>query len=130
MLALSMAASAAWADSINGSSQLLCSALNVSVCAADGSCETAPASSLQIPQFLLVDLEHKRLSTTQASGDNRTTPIMQLVRENGQIRLQGAQRGRLFSMVLQEATGEATIAVARDGMIIGVFGACTPSPVR
>lgn len=33
-------------------------------------------------------------------------------------------------MVLREDSGLASIAIAADGLTIGVFGACTPAPAR
>jgi hypothetical protein len=36
--------------------------------------------------------------------------------------------GRAFSFVIVEKTGMASIAVAREGMTVSVFGACTPMP--
>ena len=46
------------------------------------------------------------------------------------IILQGAEAGRAFSFTINEATGMASIAVARDGTGVVVFGACTPTPCK
>jgi hypothetical protein len=48
------------------------------------------------------------------------------VREEGKIFLQGIEKGRAFSFVIEEPSGEASIAVARQGLTVSVFGACTP----
>ena len=114
------------ADTLTGSSRILCSAVEANVCTADGVCESFLPWSLQIPQFLLIDLEGKRLATTAASGENRTSPITHLIRDAGHISVQGAERGRAFSMVLREQDGLASIAIATDAMTISVFAACTP----
>jgi len=37
--------------------------------------------------------------------------------------------GRAFSFVIDEATGLLTVAVARDGLSVSVFGACTDADV-
>ena len=42
--------------------------------------------------------------------------------------LQGFENGRAFSFLIAEKTGRASIAVARDGLGVSVFGACTPLP--
>ena len=47
-------------------------------------------------------------------------------RAEGLIVLQGAEAGRAFSFVITESTGDASVAVARNGMTIGVFASCTP----
>lgn len=125
---LLLAGTVALADSLSGKDRLLCSAVEATVCTADGICESGPPWDWQIPQFLIVDLERKELASTEASGENRTTPILSLSRQDGHIVLQGVQAGRAFSMVLQEENGHAAIAIATDGVTISVFGACTPIP--
>lgn len=117
------------ADSVSKQDKLLCAAVEASVCSAEGSCEVGTTIGMKIPQFLIVDLKRKRLSTTEASGENRETDILYLERYSGQIFLQGVQLGRAFSVVIDEATGLASIAIALNGGNIGVFGECTPLPV-
>ena len=92
----------------------LCSAAQATVCESSGKCETKPPWTLNIPQFIEVDLAAKKLSTTEASGENRTTPIKNVERSGGQITLQGAEAGRAFSFAINEATGLASIPTA-DG---------------
>ena len=41
--------------------------------------------------------------------------------------LQGVERGRAFSFAINETTGFVSAAVARDGLTVAVFGACTPA---
>ena len=48
--------------------------------------------------------------------------------EDGMIVIQGVERGRAFSFLIVEETGMVSIAVAREGEGILVFGACTPTP--
>ncbi len=120
----------ALADSLKGQDTLVCSASQVHLCTADGICEAIVPREMQIPQFVLVDLKKQQLATTLASGENRKTRIRSTVREDGQISLQGVDRGRAFSLVISEVTGSASIAIALEDISIGVFGACTPTPVR
>ncbi len=127
-LTLLLAAKSLWADDVRGADHLLCSAAQVTVCYADGECLISPPWELNVPLFIVVDLENKRLRTTEASGENRTTPIKNLERDGGLIFLQGVENGRAFSFVIAEETGMASIAVARDGLAVTVFGACTPRP--
>lgn len=126
--ALLTATTTIWADDVSGADNLLCSAVQVTQCHADGECLSSPPWELNVPQFIVVDLGNKKLSTTEASGENRTTPIKNLERDGGLIFLQGVENGRAFSFVIAEETGMASIAVARDGMAVTVFGACTPQP--
>jgi hypothetical protein len=121
--------SIALADDLTGSSSLLCSAVQATVCTEDGDCTIGPPWNWNIPQFIEVDLAAKVLRTTKASREERVTPIKSLDRTEGSIFVQGAEKGRAFSFVIDETSGQLSAAVAADGMTISVFGACTTMPV-
>jgi hypothetical protein len=114
------------ADDLTGASKFLCTAVQVTACADDGECTGGAPWDFNIPQFIEIDLEAKTLSTTKASGENRSTKIKNLERDEGLIILQGYERGRAFSFAIDEQSGMASIAVARDGIGVVVFAACTP----
>lgn len=127
LLVLALPAAAA-ADDLSGEPMILCTAVQVTLCTDDGTCIAENPWNLNVPQFIEINLKDKRMSTTKASGENRSTPIRTLEREGGQIFLQGVEAGRAFSFVIDEKTGLASIAVAREGKTVSVFGACTPMP--
>ena len=77
-------------------------------------------------EALCTTLKEKVLRTTRASGENRQTPFKNIEREARLIVLQGVERGRAFSLTIEEDTGVASIAVSMNGVTISVFGACTP----
>jgi hypothetical protein len=114
------------ADDLKGVNRFLCTAVQASVCFEDD-CESGPAWDWNVPQFIQIDLDKKTLSTTPASGENRSTPIRNMERHDGLIVLQGFEKGKAFSFVIAEETGSVTVAVARDGVGVTVFGACTPT---
>ncbi len=124
-LALAAPAAAA-ADDLTGEPLILCTPVQATRCTDDGECTIEPPWNLNIPQFIEVNFREKKLSTTKASGENRSTPIKNLQREGGVIYLQGVEGGRAFSFVITEKTGDASIAVAAEGRTVSVFGACTP----
>jgi hypothetical protein len=123
-----LAATAAAADDLSGADRILCTSVQATRCSAEGDCVTGPPWNWNIPQFIEVDLDEKTLGTTEASGENRVTPIKNIEQVDGRIFLQGAERGRAFSFVIAEDTGRVTVAVATDGLAVTVFGACTPMP--
>ena len=123
---LLLASSPLLADDLSGANKLLCTAVQATICSPDGDCLIGPPWNWNIPQFIEIDLVRKKLNTTKASGENRSTPIKNMERNDGAIFLQGVEGGRAFSFVIDEETGMASIAVARDGITVSVFGACTP----
>lgn len=114
------------ADDLTGSDRLLCTPVQATLCVEDGECVVDLPWNVNIPQFIEVDLASGRLATTAASGDNRATAIEHLSRDGGVIVFHGFENGRAFSWVISELTGHVTVAIARDGMTVAVFGACTP----
>jgi hypothetical protein len=116
------------ADDLTGQDRLLCTAVEVTRCVESGTCTSELPWNLNVPQFIEVDLKAKTFSTTKASGENRATPIRSLLREEGLLVLQGFEAGRAFSFVIHEESGMASVAVARDGLTVSIFGACTPMP--
>jgi hypothetical protein len=127
ILLLGSAMVPARADDLTGSNRFLCASIQATRCT-EADCVVAAPRTWNIPQFIEVDLRAKTLSTTKASGAARVTPIKHLERENGLIVLQGTEAGRAFSFVITEETGLVSAAVAREGMTVGVFGSCTPTP--
>ena len=118
----------ALADDLTGKDRFLCSAHTATACSEDGQCFTGTVYDLNMPQFVEVDLQTKRMTTTKASGLNRATDIKNLLRQDDTIALQGSEYGKTFSFVISEKTGWLTVAVASDGWAYSVFGSCTPMP--
>ncbi|HQQ75957.1 MAG TPA: hypothetical protein PLB01_01260 [Thermoanaerobaculia bacterium] len=115
------------ADNLTGTNRFLCSVVTVGRCDIDGCMDDSPDGAL-VPQFVIIDLGAKLLSTTPASGQNRTTPIESLRREKGLVVLQGLENGRAFSFVIAEKTGSASVAIAREDLVLAVSAMCTPVP--
>ena len=118
----------AHADELSGARRLLCTAQQATRCTVDGCTMDRPAA-WNIPQFIEVDLDGRMVRTTPASGENRSTPIQSLHREDGKIFIQGLEGGRAFSFVIDERTGDLNVAVATAETATAVFGVCTPLPV-
>ena len=118
------------ADDLTGADRMLCAPGEVTLCAIDTECTSGRPWDFNVPDFIEVDLEARLLKTTEASGENRQTPILHIVRQDGMIVLQGFEMGRAFSFNIDEASGTMTAAAARSGLFVGAFGVCTPLPVN
>jgi hypothetical protein len=122
---LTVPCASVWADDLTGSTRFLCAAVQATKCLEGGECEIDVPWNLNIPEFIEVDLDAKRLSTTQVSGQNRATTIEHMSRRDGTIVLQGFEMKRAYSFVITEQTGRVAVAVATEGRVVSVFGACT-----
>jgi hypothetical protein len=124
-LALAILSMPASADDLSEATAVLCSSSWAMVCTSDGECESGPPWAWNIPQFVEVDLESKMLSTTEASGEDRTSPADVLLREDSLIFIQGMELGRAFSIVISEDIGSMSGTIAAAELTVSVFGACT-----
>ena len=122
--------SIAQAEDLSGLEEFLCSASHVSLCAETGECFDVQPWEIDMPQFVVIDTKRKMIATTRASEQPRSTAITHITRDSTVIYVQGTEAGRAFSMIIDEATGLLTAAVARDGFSISVFGACTDADVK
>jgi hypothetical protein len=126
VLLIAVVSTATLADNVKDAEGVLCTAVQATVCYMDGDCEIGAPWHWNIPQFIEIDFKQKVLRTTQASEEHRQTPFKNFERAEGLIFLQGVERGRAFSLTIDENTGLASIAVAKNGETVSVFGACTP----
>ena len=119
----------AQADQLTGIDRFICAAAQVQICIENDGCYVASAWELDVPDFVVIDVDKKKISTTKASGLNRSTTFTSTSKSDGTLFLQGVEGGRAFNFVIDEATGRMTAAVARDGIAVNVFGACTATDI-
>jgi hypothetical protein len=106
-------------------SPLLCAVIEVFECSLETDCFEVSAESVNIPQFIRVDLENKKLTLPERSEEQRESAINNFERNNGTLFLQGLEHGRAWSIAIYEDTGKMTgTAVEGEGGFV-VFGACT-----
>ena len=119
---------AARADDVTGRDQILCAVQEVNLCFPGDVCDQGPPWVWNVPDFIEVDFAAKELRTTKASGENRKTPIRDVVRADGQVVVSGLQNGRAFTLAITEDTGTATLSMAAPGKGGVAFAVCTPMP--
>jgi hypothetical protein len=117
------------ADSLVDVNRMICAAAQVQICIENDTCYAATPSALDVPDFVVIDTKKKTISTTKASNLNRSTTFTHVNRADDQIVLQGVEGGRAFSFIIDEGTGIMTVAVARDGITVNVFGSCTDADI-
>ena len=124
-----LVSSMAMADNLEGTDDLLCAAGHVQLCFENGECFPVAPWELSMPDFVVIDLKAKTVSTARGSGQTRSSPFTSVERSDGVISLQGVEDQRAFSFVIEEASGHMTVAIARDGLSVTVFGVCTDTDV-
>ena len=89
---------------------------------------------INLPQFIFVDFKGKNLSGRRpGSSTEETTKVQNIQKVDGRTILQGAERGRGWSIVIEQDSGKMAGSVAafsEDQKRMGVvlLGSCTPDP--
>ena len=115
----------ALAENISDSDRIVCSPADVKLCFENGECFDTNPWEVDMPEFVIIDIRKKTISTTRVSGQDRKTTFSALTKTDDLLVMQGIEDDRAFSFVIEQQTGILTAAVARDGVSISVFGACT-----
>ena len=111
------------AADLDGTTPIVCALVAVTECDRWGVCEPADPEVLALPAFVRVNASKKAIEATDGSG--RKTDVQTVTKENGRLLLQGAEKGRAWSVVIGQKGGEMTAAIAdHDGGFM-VSGSCT-----
>lgn len=113
-----------WAGDFDGSHPFLCAPIEITSCSADEACESETAESINLPQFLAVDLEQKAITGKRPGGELLSTAILTRHQDKGRLVLQGTENGLSWTMSVDENEGRMTIAAAGDQLAVIAFGSC------
>ncbi len=102
----------------------LCVPIEEVECESTGECQSNMFESLNLPQFIKVDLAAKRVSGMEDKQEE-VAAIQHIEQLDGRFILQGAQNGRGWSLVIVEETGRMTLSVSGEEVAFLAFGACT-----
>ena len=122
------------AGSFDGEKDLLCAPQKAIECSAERNCEQVSATSIDLPNFFMIDFSEKEITAISDSDSKRTSKINSLmVFLDGKLFLQGAddgvedvRDGLAWSMSITQDTGRFVISASGENEAFVVFGACTP----
>ncbi|HXK25541.1 MAG TPA: hypothetical protein VMS55_22930 [Myxococcota bacterium] len=117
-------AAIASAAGFDGSQDLLCAPSDVAQCDQNARCDRVSASEVDLPAFVRIEFGKKRLVSVESP--ERATPIETVRQKDGLTILQGAENGRAWSLVVDQASGRMTGSIADGEGVFALFGACTP----
>jgi hypothetical protein len=98
--------------------------INVKECDSFGTCLKSSAEEINIPQFIKIDLMAKTMTDGSVKQPARKSVIRTMVRENGEIIMQGSENGRGYTMIVDEMTGDFSAAISEDSFGFIIFGSC------
>jgi len=124
-LTTTLLSSGASAAGFDGTTNLVCAAIDVVGCSNGPGCMEGRASSFDLPEFMFVDFQNKQVRATKESGHKQVSPIKNLEATEKQVILQGVENDRGWSAAIDRKTGKMTVISAGSDVSFMVFGACT-----
>ena len=112
------------ADEITGKDRFICTAWRAISCSTADDCESTEAWRLNLPDFVKVDLTSRSIGTFAGANEERNSEIETVARRDGKVFLNGTQEDRGFTWVINDETGEGTLAIATDTTVISLFTVC------
>lgn len=115
--------STAAAGKYDGSAPLICSAMAVHECEANGRCQRRDADRVNLPSLFKVDVKAMKLHNLEADK-GRESSIRNVDRANGKMILSGADGERGWTVLINEASGKMSATAGGDGEGFVIFGQC------
>jgi hypothetical protein len=122
--AVVVASSPAAADRVDGQSPMICAVTEAAQCDAIGTCARDLPQNMNIPDFIHVDFDGRRISATRPDGEEVETEIRHISVDDANIVLQGVQGGRGWSLLASRSDGHMTLTASDSDAAFVVFGAC------
>jgi len=119
--ALSMRADAA--GRYDGSTPMICAALAVAECDADGQCQRRHPERVNFPPLFRIDVKAMKMRNLEAEKGREST-IRSVDHANGRMTLSGADGERGWTALINETTGRMSAAITGDGEGFVIFGQC------
>ena len=113
------------AADLDGNSNLVCAAVDVIGCTNGPGCREGSANEFGIPQFMFINFQKQQVHATDETGLDVVSEIKSSEITEQQIILQGIENHRGWSITINKASGELTVASSGSGVSFMVFGACT-----
>ena len=113
------------AGGFDGSSNLVCSSVEVIGCVDGPACLQAKARDFELPEFVFVDFANKVVRATDESGIKEVSPIKSSETTDQQLILQGIENHRGWTMAIDRSTGRMSISSTGPEVDFLIFGACT-----
>lgn len=113
------------ATSFDGSTNLLCAALDVVGCENGPGCVEGQARDFELPQFMLIDFEDKLKRSKDDVEKKVVSPIQNLQKTDKQIIIQGVENDHGWSATINRESGNINFAASGPEVSFMVFAACT-----
>jgi hypothetical protein len=98
---------------------------NTVSCNFQGECIQGPATAVNMPVFIKIDVQAKKVQSMTESGDKRISEILEVHQGEDVVILRGFEQSAGWSAAIGGASGRLTVTAAAQDAGYMLLGACT-----
>jgi len=106
------------------SSSLLCALTNTVSCDAEGNCQAAPATAVNLPVFMHFHPDKKLVESARKGGERRTSKIKDVGGKGDVLVFLGDDDASGWGVRINKASGSLTGTIMTDDVGYLLFGSC------
>jgi hypothetical protein len=125
-----VAAQPAAGESLDDKQPLICAPIKLSSCGPKGDCEEETAESMNVPQFLTIDVAQRQITGKRPDGEMLSTVIDTVHHSDQSVTLQGMEGLIMWSVMIERDSGEMVLTAGGHQAGFIAFGACIPGQVK
>jgi hypothetical protein len=118
---LALVANAAFAADFDGSKALICATIAANDCVRGETCDAGLPEDYGAPAFMRLDFAKKSVL-----GPKHASPILLQEKSEQQLLLQGREGTFAWTIAIEAANGNMTVALVSRSNAYVLFGNCTP----
>jgi hypothetical protein len=103
----------------------MCAFSDVYECETVAGCQRASLHAINIPEFIVVDLDKKQLTGASLTDEHRTEDIEGMTSDDKHIFLHGTQHEETWNVTITLETGALAGGITSSTSSFAVFGNCT-----
>lgn len=123
-LMLSVSAAANAASKFDGSSNLICAAMDITACVDGVTCAKGQARTFDMPEFLTVNFKKKSIHADYDGDKTADSPFKHFQSTDSQLIIQGVENDHGWTMAISKETGRMSVASVGEEVSFTIFGAC------
>ena len=104
----------------------MCAFTDVYECETVTGCQRASLDAVNIPEFIVIDLDKKQLTGASMADTNRTEDIEGMTSTDKLVFLHGTQDEETWNATITLETGSLAGGITSGQSSFSVFGNCTP----
>jgi hypothetical protein len=117
-------------ESFDEKQPLICAPIKMSSCGPKGDCEEETAESMNVPQFLTIDVAQHQITGKRPDGEMLSTVIDTVRHSDQSVTLQGMEGSIMWSVMIERDSGNMVLTAGGHQAGFIAFGACIPGQVK